>query len=130
MSKALGHLAEVINDPKNKVEPGMSKEQLKLGIRRFDADGDLYFLWTLERTALILDRPKIGDRDWYAWGRAFILANQNEADGSWQEQWKGVPDTCFALLFLVQADLFRDLRDKLELSQADGRVAACGLALA
>ena len=47
-----------------------------------DAHGDLYFLWTLERTALILNLKTINKRDWYDWGSRHILDRQNP-DGSW-----------------------------------------------
>jgi hypothetical protein len=67
----------------------------------FDGDnlGDLYFLWSLERMAVIYDLARIEGKDWYAWGSEVILARQGE-DGSWAERFPGVPDTCFALLFL------------------------------
>ncbi|HYT92699.1 MAG TPA: hypothetical protein VEL76_28540, partial [Gemmataceae bacterium] len=87
----------------------------------FDGDnwGDLYFLWSLERMAVIYDLKKIEDKDWYAWGSGIILANQS-GDGSWRERFPGVPDTCFALLFLVRANVVKDLTDKLR----QARVAA------
>ena len=34
-------------------------------------------------------------------------------DGSWRERFPGVPDTCFALLFLQRANIVKDLTDKL-----------------
>ena len=53
----------------------------------FDGDnlGDLYFLWSLERMAVIYDLKKVGDVDWHEWGTDIILEHQEE-DGSWQER--------------------------------------------
>lgn len=80
----------------------------------FDGDnwGDLYFLWSLERMAVIYDLKKVGDADWHQWGTDIILEHQ-QADGSWSERFPGIPDTCFALLFLRRANLVKDLTDKL-----------------
>ena len=79
---------------------------------------DYYFLWSLERAAVVYDWQKIGGKDWYLWGRQILLARQ-QADGSWIDgAYYGtnpVLDTCFALLFLQQANLAKDLTDKLEL---------------
>jgi hypothetical protein len=91
----------------------------------FDGDnwGDLYFLWSLERMAVIYDLKLIGGQDWHAWGSEVIVANQ-EDDGSWSERFPGVPDTCFALLFLRRANLVKDLTDKLRERRANSAVAA------
>ncbi len=80
----------------------------------FNADswGDLYFLWSVERTAEIFGLTKINGRDWYAWGSEIILQFQQE-DGSWRDRFPGVCDTCFALLFLRKANLAKDLTNKL-----------------
>ena len=53
----------------------------------FDGDnwGDLYFLWSLERMAVIYDLKLIEGKDWYEWGAEIILANQ-QADGGWRER--------------------------------------------
>jgi len=78
-----------------------------------DAWGDLYFLWSVERVGVIYSLPKFGDTDWYGWGVPIILAQQR-ADGSWHDRFPGVPDTCFALLFLRRANVAQDLTDKLQ----------------
>ena len=57
-----------------------------------------YDLYSLERAMMISKTEKIGDRDWYRDGAAFILANQGP-DGEWID----TTDTCFALLFLKKA---------------------------
>jgi hypothetical protein len=88
---------------------------------------DYYFLWSLERTAVVYDQPKIGGKDWYLWGRKILLARQ-QADGSWKDgaYWGNNPvlDTCFVLLFLQQANLAKDLTDKLELLAGPPAVTA------
>lgn len=91
----------------------------------FDGDnwGDLYFLWSLERMAVIYDLRLIEGKDWYEWGAEIILANQ-QADGSWRERFPGVPDTCFALLFLKRANVVKDLTDKLRNARAGAAVQA------
>jgi hypothetical protein len=91
---------------------------------RADAWGDFYFLWCLERVSVIYGLKRIGGKDWYKWGAEVLLKNQNK-DGSWRDQHGAVPDTCFALLFLTQANLARDLTDKLrELMAQQPRAAA------
>jgi hypothetical protein len=74
--------------------------------------GDLYYLWSLERVAVIYDLPKIGGKDWYGWG-AKVLVDGQESDGSWAVRFEGVPDTCFALLFLKRINVAQDLSDRL-----------------
>ena len=79
---------------------------------------DYYFLWSLERTAVVYDLQKIGAKDWYQWGHKILLTRQ-QANGAWTDgAYYGsnpVLDTSFVLLFLVQANLAKDLTDKLEL---------------
>ena len=82
---------------------------------------DYYFLWSLERVGVLYNLPKIDGKDWYAWGRGPLLAKQNK-DGSWTggNYWgsNNILDTCFALLFLKQANLAKDLTNKLQLLAA------------
>ncbi|HYT92295.1 MAG TPA: hypothetical protein VEL76_26510 [Gemmataceae bacterium] len=78
-----------------------------------EAWGDLYFLWSVERVGVLYDLTKIGDKDWYSWGVDIILKHQRP-DGSWEDRFPGLCDTCFALLFLKQANLAKDLTDKLQ----------------
>lgn len=77
-----------------------------------DSWGDLYFLWSVERVAVVYDLKKIGDKDWFAWGSELILKNQQK-NGSWTDRFPGIPDTCFALLFLKRANVVKDLTNKL-----------------
>jgi hypothetical protein len=83
-----------------------------------ERDPDLYFLWSLERVGVLYDLPKIDDKDWYAWGRK-VLLSMRQPDGSWKggAYYGNTPvlNTCFALLFLKQANLAPDLTDKLRL---------------
>ena len=68
-----------------------------------------YFLWGLERVAVALDVDTIGGKDWYTWGAEILLVSQ-EDDGSWKGEYGECgADTCFALLFLRRANMYRDL---------------------
>jgi hypothetical protein len=77
---------------------------------------ELYFLWSLERVAVLYQLAKIHDKEWYSWGMSILLAYQHP-NGSWHLQ-RGhgsdrIVDTCFALLFLQRVNLAKDLTDKL-----------------
>jgi hypothetical protein len=82
---------------------------------------DMYALWSVERVGVIFDLPKIGGKDWYAWGAEKLVANQKiDGDkGYWDNG--GYPgenpitNTCFGLLFLKQVNLAKDLTSKLQL---------------
>ena len=69
-----------------------------------------YFLWSLERVAVVYGLDHIGKKDWYAWGSEILLASQDRS-GGWTngEFSQGCCDTCFALLFLRRANLATDL---------------------
>ena len=79
----------------------------------------VHLAWSWQREtgrtpiSLLYDLKTIGDFDWYAWGAELILANQ-QADGGWRERIPGIPDTCFALLFLRRANLIKDLTERLQ----------------
>jgi serine/threonine protein kinase len=79
---------------------------------------DLYYLWSLERVAVLFQLPEIAGKDWFSWGRSILLPRQ-QADGSWRDGGfygsSPVTNTCFALLFLKQANLAYDLSAKLQL---------------
>jgi len=76
-----------------------------------------YFLWSVERVAVLYHLNTIGGKDWYTWGAKGLLAGQNE-DGSWNVP-NGYPggnptaDTCFALLFLKKANFVPGLTENL-----------------
>ena len=80
---------------------------------------NLYFLWSVERVAMLYDLKTIGGKDWYGWGAQILLANQ-QPDGQWNggQQYTGEDahlDTCFALLFLKRSNLVSDLTENLRL---------------
>ncbi len=77
---------------------------------------DLYYLWSVERVAVLYDLRTIGNKDWYRWGAEILVANQGRL-GEWEKG--GYPgshpilDTCLALLFLRRANLVADLTARL-----------------
>jgi hypothetical protein len=78
---------------------------------------NLYFLWSIERVAVMYNLTKIGDKDWYRdW--ALALAQRQQADGSWNlggfHQANPMLDTSLAMLFLRRANLAKDLSKKLD----------------
>jgi hypothetical protein len=83
---------------------------------------NLYFLWSVERVAVLYNMPKIGDKDWYRWGAQVLVVNQQKP-GNWTGgQYHGnspVLDTCLALLFLKRANLVKDLTAKLPFQAED-----------
>jgi hypothetical protein len=100
-------------------EPGQPRDKLILG----NAGRSYYFLWTLERMAVIYNLKTIGGKDWHRWGIELILANQ-QGDGSWRGEFAdGGCDTCFALLFLRKANVARDLTDRFGTEMKDPGVA-------
>ncbi|MBI2807284.1 MAG: hypothetical protein HYX68_20060 [Planctomycetes bacterium] len=79
---------------------------------------NLYFLWTVERVAMLYDLKTIGGKDWYGWGAQILVHNQN-AQGAWPVSYypgQSTPlNTCFALLFLRRSNLVQDLTNNLRL---------------
>jgi hypothetical protein len=80
----------------------------------------LYFLWSVERVAVLFDLKTIGGKDWYGWGAQILLPNQFP-DGHWScgSLYNGANehlDTCFALLFLKRANLVADLTESLRMN--------------
>ena len=100
------------------IKKGLDMLAREIGRPKEGRPVDYYFLWSLERAAVVYDLEKIGGKDWYLWGRTTLLARQQD-DGSWfNGAYYGsnpVIDTCFVLLFLKQANLAQDLTDKFEL---------------
>jgi hypothetical protein len=87
-----------------------------------NAAGDLYYLWSLERVGVIYERQELGGKDWYGWGAQALVETQL-ADGSWSDSYRGLVDTCFALLFLKRANVATDLTDQLKTINMLDRVA-------
>jgi hypothetical protein len=76
---------------------------------------DLYFLWSLERVCVVFGLTKVGPIDWHAWGREWLLKHQKR-NGAWEARTGEVPDTSFGLMFLLQANIVRDLTRVLKAS--------------
>lgn len=78
--------------------------------------GGLYYLWAVERVAVLYDVGKLGKKDWYLWGAEILLCHQ-KGDGSWDEGGyhgqHAALNTAFALLFLKRANLTPDLSRRL-----------------
>jgi hypothetical protein len=101
--KAFAHLAKVYDRNKGKADAAKRVYA--------DALGDIYFLWCLERVAVIYDLKEIGGRDWYAWGSDILVQYQRD-DGIWSDAY-GIADTCFAILFLTKANMAKDLTESI-----------------
>jgi len=64
-----------------------------------------YYLYGLERVGALANVETIGDHDWYREGAEFLVRGQ-APDGHWETTFApGIPQTCFALLFLRRATL-------------------------
>lgn len=78
--------------------------------------GGLYYLWALERIAVLYDVNTLDGKDWYKWG-AEILCTHQQADGSWLDGgYHGehpALNTALAVLFLKRANLTPDLSRRL-----------------
>jgi hypothetical protein len=85
---------------RNSEEPEMKR--LLAGDIYFD-----YFLFSMERMAVIYDLKRIDETDWYVWGAEKLVKTQLTT-GNWPGLF-GAADTCFALLFLKRANVARDL---------------------
>jgi hypothetical protein len=59
-----------------------------------------YYLYAVERAAVLGGRPKLGDHDWYRAGAVKLIRKQSAAG-----HWEDAVNTCFALLFLKRASL-------------------------
>lgn len=124
---AMGHGADFELAAKDHaMAPAYTDPAIERGLARFatfigspEPDGkkaliqNLYFLWSVERVAMLYKLRNIGGKDWYGWGAQSLLVNQN-ADGSWvSASYPGSHDksidSCFALLFLRRSNLVEDL---------------------
>lgn len=95
-------LEEVLKNPEGR------KEKELLGKKT----NFYYFLFSLERMAVVYNVKKIADKDWYLWG-AQILVDSQGVSGNWAGE-HGPADTCFALLFLKRANVAEDLTLNLQ----------------
>jgi hypothetical protein len=69
---------------------------------------EYYFLWSLERVAVVYGLKTIENKDWYAIGADYLVEAQDR-DGAWRGNIGDTVDTCFALFFLRRANLAGDL---------------------
>jgi predicted Zn finger-like uncharacterized protein len=112
IKKGLAYLARQIDNPHKPWQNDSGAPQ-----------ADLYFTWSVERVGVIFGLPSIGGKDWYGWGAEKLVANQkiNGDQGNWLAggyfAQHPVVNTCFALLFLKQANLAKDLTAKLQLAE-------------
>jgi hypothetical protein len=78
--------------------------------------GGLYFMWSMERVAVLYDVGKLDKKDWYQWGAEILLCHQQQ-DGRWEKGGQHVEhavlSTSMALLFLRRANLTPDLSRRL-----------------
>lgn len=76
--------------------------------------GDLYFLWSLERVGVVFGLDKVGGFDWYDLGSTALVRSQG-ADGLWTVGGYGPEiNTAFAVLFLCRSNLAKDLSSKVQ----------------
>jgi hypothetical protein len=87
--------------------------QARGGREAFTLGSDLYFLWSLERVAVIYGVDKIGGLDWYAVGSDALVRTQSPS-GAWSGGYGETIDTSFAILFLVRANIARDLSSRVQ----------------
>jgi hypothetical protein len=84
---------------------------------------ELYFLWSMERVAMLFGLKEINHKDWYRWGAEGLVTNQQKS-GWWPEApphkripkgpvYKATLNTSFALLFLKRSHPMKDLTAKL-----------------
>jgi hypothetical protein len=109
-----------LGDAVNRAEPPRPRHGLGYGA--VGTMADLYFFWSLERTAMIYGLDVVGDREWYPWAAERIVDAQ-QADGSWRSAYGPWIDTCFALLVLRRTNLAPDLTATLRQRPPQGTSA-------
>jgi hypothetical protein len=125
---ALRNLGNNITQAKGQPPEGRVNPVARRG-KRFKADdlnSNLYFLWSVERVAVLYGLETIGNHDWYVWG-ADALVDTQMANGSWTARayFGANPEvnSAFALLFLNRANIARDLSAVLQGKVKDPGVA-------
>lgn len=128
VKSALKYLGNNITVAKGQLPEGRINPGAKRG-KRFKPDelnSNLYFLWSLERVAVLYGLETVGNHDWYVWG-ADALIDTQMANGSWTARaYHGANpeiNTAFALLFLSRANIARDLSAVLQGKVRDPGVA-------
>lgn len=86
----------------------VSNDHIERGLRWMDkrigealTNGNLYGMYGIERIGVASGRKYFSTTNWYEVGADYLVKKQ-KPDGSWEGQWGVLPDTCFALLFLVR----------------------------
>jgi hypothetical protein len=84
----------------------------------------IYYLWVLERVAVIYNLPTVGEKEWYRWAAEMLIANQSPNTGGWEIDGKypgHAPEinTAMALLILRRSNLTTGLPEKLPFSPGD-----------
>jgi hypothetical protein len=74
---------------------------------------DHYFLWSLERVALIYGLETIGTTNWYEYGSQRLLRTQ-QREGGWFGTYGEVVETSFCLLLLRRSNVAHDLSASLK----------------
>lgn len=106
-----------------------ARNYIEMCIRNGDLEHFIYFLWSLERVAVVYGWDKDhwpGGWDWYSWASDILLKKQNQTDGSWGFEYGKSVDTAFALLILRRANLLGDLTKRAKFTSGDGRTASTG----
>jgi hypothetical protein len=110
--KALQVVAKAIAPANKKVGPAAKKKKPK----QPDRPVDMYFLWSVERVAVLYQLKTIGGKQWFHWGMDQIIPRQQN-DGGWPAGGGAgatrTINTCFAMLFLKRVNLAKDLTDKI-----------------
>jgi hypothetical protein len=102
---------------------------------RLQENNNLYYLWSIERVAVMYNLPTLGAKDWYRWGAEILVSNQSQSlphPGAWVEGGNTtladpVVNTSFALLFLRGANLTADLTPKLPIDPEELNKELAGL---
>ncbi len=116
----------VINQGLRFLDRSLGKIALADGrITGVEARDPLYFLWSLERMAVIYDLKTIGDKEWYPWAAEMLVEIQH-ADGSWHAPYASPVGTCFALLILKRSNVAHDLQLTVQSHSPRGGAALGG----
>lgn len=111
VKRAFRCLMKFIGEPSEKFDKRVPLEE----------NTNLYYLWSIERVAVMYNLATVGAKDWYRWGAEILVTNQEQAGqhpGAWVNGGNAtlsdpVVNTSFALLFLRGANLTSDLTDQL-----------------
>jgi hypothetical protein len=114
VKKGFRCLMKFVGDPSDKFEKRVPLVE----------NNNLYYLWSIERVAVMYNLPTLGNRNWYRWGVEILLGNQSTSGpnvGAWMSGGNTtlsdpVVNTSLALLFLRGANLTADLTARLPIN--------------